>query len=269
MVLAAEREHVLEMGAQSVKVCLPAEERRIEVQADRAAGLRQRAQLIVRQVPRAAAQSAGVGMAGQNGGLRAVHELPERSFGQMTHIDPQAEPLRLPDKVAPTRRQAKRGAVPARKRVVGIPRQREHAEALLPQPFESARVAADDLAALHGQQRSDPPLLRQAQGLRTVCGKADAAAVLLHLAAQEGQRLRQQALRSAGPAGVAAERKDLGIGLQSGRLLQVDMARVSRQPLAALQQLIGGVAVSVKQLHENASSRCRISGRFVSVPKGA
>ena len=36
-------------------------------------------------------------MAGQNGGLRAVHELPERSFGQMTHIDPQTEPLRLPD----------------------------------------------------------------------------------------------------------------------------------------------------------------------------
>ena len=270
MVLAAEREHVLEMGAQRVEIRSPAEERRIEVQADRAAGLRQRSELIVRQVPRAVAQNAAIGMTGQNGSLRAVHELPERSFGQMTHIDPQAEPLRLPDKVAPTRRQAKRGAVPARKRVVGIPRQREHAEALLPQPFESARVAADDLAALHGQQRGDPPLLRQAQGLRTVCGKADAAAVLLHLAAQEGQRLRQQALRPAArPAGVAAEGKDLRIGLQSGRLLQVDMAGVSRQPLAALQQLIGGVAVSVKQLHENASSRCRISGRFVSVPKGA
>lgn len=67
MVLAAEREHVLEMGAQSVKVCLPAEERRIEVQADRAAGLRQRAQLIVRQVPRAVAQNAAIGMTGQNG----------------------------------------------------------------------------------------------------------------------------------------------------------------------------------------------------------
>ena len=154
--------------------------------------------------------------------------------------------------------------MPARKRVVGIPRQREHAEALLPQPFESARVAADDLAALHGQQRGDPPLLRQAQGLRTVCGKADAAA------AQEGQRLRQQALRpAAGPAGVAAERKDLGIGLQSGRLLQVDMAGIPFQPLPARPELIGGVAVSVKQLHENASSRCRISGRFVCVPFGA
>lgn len=270
MVLAAECEHVLEMGAQRVEIRSPAEERRIEVQADRAAGLRQRAQLIVRQVPRAVAQNAAIGMTGQNGGLRAVHELPERSFGQMTHIDPQTEPLRLPDKVAPTRRQAMRGAVPARKRVVGIPRQREHAEALFPQPFESARFAADDLAALHGQQRGDPPLLRQAQGLRTVCGKADAAAVLLHLAAQEGQRLRQQALRPAArPAGVAAERKDLGIGLQSGRFLQVDVAGIPFQPLPARPELIGGVAVSVKQLHENASSRCRISGRFVSVPKGA
>lgn len=67
MVLAAECEHVLEMGAQRVEIRSPAEERRIEVQADRAAGLRQRAQLIVRQVPRIAAQSAAVGMAGQNG----------------------------------------------------------------------------------------------------------------------------------------------------------------------------------------------------------
>lgn len=40
MVLAAEREHVLEMGAQRVEIRSPAEERRIEVQADRAAGLR-------------------------------------------------------------------------------------------------------------------------------------------------------------------------------------------------------------------------------------
>ena len=205
------------------------------------------------------------------GGLRAVHELPERSFGQMTHIDPQTEPLRLPDKVAPTRRQAKRGAVPARKRVVGIPRQREHAEALFPQPFESARSqpmtsqpSTDSSAAIlpcSVRRRASAPFAAKPMRLRffsTSRHRSTSGSVSRRSVPPPGHFI-----------GVAAERKDLGIGLQSGRLLQVDVAGIPFQPLPARPELIGGVAVSVKQLHENASSRCRISGRFVCVPFGA
>ena len=215
-------------------------------------------------------------MAGQNGGpacSRQAARTQLRTDDSHRSADRAAAP---PGQVAPTRRRScMRGAMPApQARCRHSTSRREHAEALFPQPFRSARFAADDLAALHGQRRGDPPLLRRAQGLRTtVCGKPMRLWFFsTSHPAQEGQRLRQQALRpAAGPAGVAAERKDLGIGLRSSRLLQVDMAGIPFQPLPARPELIGGVAVSVKQLHEKmhppdadlrlASSACRSARR--------
>ena len=67
------------------------------VDADNSAGLHDRPEHLIGDVPCVAADGAGIGMGGNNGRCGDLHQIPERRVGAVRDVHENTAALRLPD----------------------------------------------------------------------------------------------------------------------------------------------------------------------------
>ena len=121
------------------------------VEAGNAARFAISAEHIIRQIAAVAANSAGIGMGGNNGLFGDLHDIPEALVRNVAHIDQNTKTLGFTKEFPALIRQAAAGHIGAGQIVLFIPAKGSDAEAGFVHHFQQFRVKTDTRRAFNGQ----------------------------------------------------------------------------------------------------------------------